>query len=268
MAMLLVVVLDGCAPVMNATLREMERSRQALRTDVAPLDAVELEVFLIERPQGDPLTGNVLWQDLDQISSVDAATRERLRTNGLRFGIAGSAVPYALGGLTSTPHDQGAGDRTMRQVYTAPSGAAHEFACGTLPSPVIIRHSTPTGVRPQEYRTAKGLFRCRVARSQSGWVELDVVPEIHHGESKLRPEATDAQWTYVGGQNVEALYGERFQVGLNVGESLVLGPVGEQPDSLGDRLFRTDERGVRLEKLIVIRVRSTDQLRPNSQPGG
>ncbi|MFV0446453.1 MAG: hypothetical protein ACK5Q5_23005 [Planctomycetaceae bacterium] len=265
---MLAVVLCGCAPVMNATLREMERSRQTSLAKIAPLDAVELEVFLIERPSGDPMTGNVLWQELDQISSVDPVTRDRLRSNGLRFGIAGTSLPYALSGLTSTPHDQGAGDRTNRQVYTAPSGAAHEFSCGELPSPVIIRHSTPGGMRPQEYLTAKGLFRCRVARSQPGWVELDVVPEIHHGVRKLRPEANDVSWSFVGGQEVEALYGERFRVGLNIGESLVLGPVRDKPETVGDRFFRIDSRGAPLEKLIVIRVRSTEQVAADSARGG
>lgn len=266
-ALLAAVGISGCAPFLNETLRRMDQSQRAKLPDSTPLDSVELEVFLIERPFGDPLAGDVLWNHLDRISSVDAATRERLQANGLRFGIAGSSMPYALSGLTTAPRDAGPGERTSQQVYAAPSGVVHEFTFGPLPSPVIIRQATESGVKEGQYLQAQGLFRCRVERTQSGWVELEVTPEIHHGQHQRRPEANDTAWDWTGRQEVETLYRQRFRIGLNQGESLVLGAVGEQVDSVGARFLRTNENGSQSEKLIVIRVKSIGRVHAVSQAG-
>lgn len=252
--------LSGCTPFVNATLRAMEQSQQKSLAIATPQEAVELEVFFIERPANDPLTGEALWSELDQIGSVDAATRDRLKANGLRFGIAGRSLPYALQALTRQTRDDGPGRRTTRQQYQTPSGVTHEFPCGEMPNPAVVRLSGENGLQALEFIDGRGVIRCRAERTQAGWATLEVQPEIHHGDLKMRAAATDQSWSWSGGQSVHALYGQRFTVTLNEGESLVLGAVGEQADSAGARMFRAGEAAEPLNRLLVIRLKSLGQV--------
>ena len=253
-------LISGCAPLLNGTLRQMAEARKPVLPAPEPMQSVEVEVFFIERPPGDPLMGGVLWDELDQISSVDAATRERLRSNGLRFGVAGSSWPYALHGLTDNPPEPEPGTLTTRQNYQMPSGVTHDFTCGPLPDPVIVRLQDNGQLQERLYHAAQGMIRCRIAHSQAGWASLEVLPEVHFGQERMRPAATDEKWDWTGRQEVERFYGQRFEVDLNAGEAIVLGPAGDQPDSLGNRLFRVSPNGKPTEKLLVIRLRSLGQV--------
>ncbi|MCA9052652.1 MAG: hypothetical protein KDA75_02390 [Planctomycetaceae bacterium] len=262
MVCLLAGLQAGCAPLLifNPTLRQMAEARRNPLPTAAPQDAIELEVFFIERPGDDPRLGESMWTHLDQIGSVDAATRQRLTENGLRFGLAGQSLPYGLQALLSDIVDQGPGRRTQRQVYQTPSGVTHQFPSGDLPNPVVIRLHTDDGIREREYLHSRGVIRCRATRTQAGWAELEVLPEIHHGQMKMRPIATEQNWNWSGRQEIEPHYSQRFRVTLNQGDLLVLSAVGEQVDSLGNRMFRTGESGEPIERLLVIRVRSLNQV--------
>lgn len=256
-AWLLAMLGPGCVPFWNVTLREMAEARKSALPTPDPLDAVAVEVFFIERPPGDPLMGDVLWRELDQISSVDAATRERLRTNGLRFGVAGTAWPFALQGLTEGTD---AGHITSRQTYQMPSGVTHDFTCGELPDPVFVRLHDGGETQDRSYPAARGMIRCKIDRAQAGWASLEVLPEIHFGREQMRPAADNEKWDWTGRQEVESFYGQRFRVALNAGEAIVLGPVGDRDDSLGSRLFQVSPNGKPTEKLLVIRIRSMGQV--------
>ena len=262
MVLLTTVLIAGCAPlfVLNPTLRQMREARRSPLSTPIPQEAIELEVFFIERPDDDPRLGDVMWDHLDQIGSVDASTRRRLRDNGIRFGLAGRSLPYGLQSLLSDADDAGQGRRTQRQVYQTPSGITHHFPSGDLPSPVIVRMHTDEGPRFREYHNARGAFRCRATQTQNGWAELELLPEVHHGLNKMRPVATSEKWTWSGRQEVEPHYLQRFRVSLNEGDLLVLGASGDDPDSLGNRMFRTGEAGEPLERLLVVRLRSLHQV--------
>lgn len=253
---------SGCAPWLNPTLRAIEQQRLASLPTAAPQQAVELEVFFIERPVDDPLTGNALWNQLDQIGSVDATSRERLQANGLRFGIAGRTFPSALQTLTDRVFDDGPGHRTTRQQYQTPSGVTHQFPCGDLPDPAVIGLMTDEGREELQFSRARGVFRCRVETTQEGWARLEVLPEIHHGELKMRHTATDKDWDWSGRQAVHPLYPQRFSVILNEGETLILGPVGDRPDSIGSRMFRGNEAAEPMSRLLAIRLKSLGQVQP------
>lgn len=263
LAIVLTIALwEGCAMFPNLALSRMSELQPHSPPPVGPQDAVQLELFFIERPPDDPLVGDPLWTELDQIGNVAPETRARLTSNGLRFGLAGANLPYALRALITAGADGGAGRRTLRQEYQMPSGISHLFPCGRLPDPATVEINTDGTLRERQYHTARGVLRCRVERSQPGWATVEVLPEIHHGQLRMRPQATDEEWDWGGGQEVDSLYGLRFSVELNEGESLVLGAVGENPRSVGHHFFRVPEQHEPVEKLLVIRLSRIDQVRP------
>lgn len=260
-----IVCWGGCAMFPHLALSTMSELQRPLSPPVAVQDAVQLELFFIERPPDDPLVGAPLWQDLDQIGNVAPETRARLASNGLRFGLAGANLPYALRALITAKPDDGAGRRTLRQEYQMPSGISHLFPCGRMPDPATIEIDSQGVRKEREYHTARGVLRCRVERSQPGWATVEVLPEIHHGQLRMRPQATAEDWDWGGGQEVDSLYGLRFSVELNEGESLVLGAAGENPRSVGRHFFRISERNEPVEKLLVIRLSRIEQVRPVMQ---
>lgn len=256
-------LLTGCAIFPNITLSTLpELKPHAAAHPVAPQEAIQLEIFFVERPPDDPLLGDALWRELDQIANLAPDVRSRLRQNGLRFGLAGTQPPYALSALMNSPADAGQGRRTLRQEYQMPSGVSHLFPCGQLPNPVAVTIDNDGSLRERSYSNARGVVRCRVERSQPGWARIEVLPEIHHGQFRMRPHATDEDWDWGGGQEVDSLYGQRFTVELNEGESLVLGAIGEQAQSIGSRLFRTSPQGTPIDKLLVIRLSRIDHVQP------
>ena len=55
---------------------------------------------------------------------------------------------------------------------------------------------------------------------------------------------------------------DRFDVELNIGELMVVGPLGEEKDSIGGRYFRSGEPPVESERVLVIRVADIEKIEP------
>jgi hypothetical protein len=89
---------------------------------------------------------------------------------------------------------------------------------------------------------------------QDGWVRVEFVPEIHHGDLQLRPTPTDdAGWAYRSTQNIAQCYPQKFAVTLNVGESAVITAAGGE-ETLGNQIFRRDQNGEQRQRLLIIRL--------------
>ncbi len=261
--LILGTAVSGCALFPEATLRSMDAlSSQQAGHNAAAKDAIALEVFFIERPQGDPLIGTALWSELDQIGTVSPDVREDLRRNGIRFGLSGVTAPYALRALMNSKQDDGPGHRTLRQEYQSPSGVTHQYPLGRLPQTISMAIEQNGSRRLCDYEHAQGMLKVRVERTQAGWARVEVLPEVHHGQMRMRPIPTEQKWDWTGGQEVDSLYGQRLTVELNQGELLVLGGLSDAVDSVGGRLFRTGENGEPVEKLLVLRLASMHQVQP------
>lgn len=258
--------LSGCAlitlPVAFSIDFDGSSPESSARKSLPVVDqtGVSLELYFVERPPHDLLMQEALWQELDQIATVPAETREQLRANGLRFAIVPANPPYALRALMETTSAETPGSRTLRREYQMPSGVAHQFPCQVLHDTTPVRLVTPDGIETREYQDGRCIFRCQVQKTQAGWARVEIVPEIHHGQNRMRPVANDQDWDFTGGQLVDALYGQRFAVELNEGESIVLGGLRNDPQSVGARFFHTGDAGRPTEKLLVIRLKSMDRV--------
>lgn len=229
-------------------------------------EAIDLELYIIERPVGDPLIDSGFWFELDQINSVPSDTRDRLQVNGLRFGIAGSPTPPAL--LTLLKEGQGGspGSRTLKQQYRVPTGVSHEFPCNPFPSPCQISLVEGEEVQRKELSDGRGIIRCRVERSQNGWAKIELLPEIRHGDSRMRPKPGDNSWELAGGQESIPIYSNRFTIDLNESEMIVIGSIGDKGDSLGGRFFRNDADGNPIERLLVLKFGGLSKVNGVTQP--
>jgi hypothetical protein len=112
------------------------------------------------------------------------------------------------------------------------------------------------------YDNARCVFRVKVERMQDGWAKLEFVPEIHHGEMKVRFVPDEYNLTTRSSQQVDPHFSERFNVELNLGEMLVLGAEGNEPRSLGHHFFRGGQTDNQLQRLLIIRLADMQRVEP------
>ncbi len=228
---------------------------------VSARDGIDLEVYFIERSAQDPLIGESLWRGIDQINGTDALDRVRLNLEGIRFGIAGSNPPDAIRALTAEDANRSARNPTRVQSLTLISGQETELEAGAHDGPLTLRINGTQGGIIREYGAVRCILRLKAESLDEGWVRLSVEPEIHHGAMQIRTVATDHDWKYQESQQIDPLYEQRFSTELNVGELLVIGSLGDAPESVGQRFFRSGGE-MPTERVIVIRVAGMQRVEP------
>jgi hypothetical protein len=236
-------------------------------------DALELEILFVERPVGDRLMGEALWNDVDQmLPEVDPLVQRDLERNGFRIGIVGSHPPAALQSLLQLNSDwktSGAVDEQAplsgNRLFIR-SGMTSEVQVSPVYPDCEITHFASYQSRRGEtktYHQARCLLRVSATRTQEGWAKLDFLPEIQHGDERPRPTAGANEWEMIASQQSERLHSQAFSVMLNVGEmALVTGRDDE--GTLGQRFFMGPAEQDGVQRMLIIRlahVGNKDQAR-------
>lgn len=257
--------LSGCAPLGEEVAAAPKKN--PLKQLSPSVDAMQLDVIFVERPVGDPLLGRQLWSQLDQVSTLQAATVASLERNGFRFGVAPTDPPRALQavlGMTGemVPRDESESYRSSWRRYARRSG--EELSIDVWSDYPQCKISFDRNGEPESttYNNARCVFRVIVERVQDGWAKLVFTPEVHHGEMRLRRIPDDFNWTTTSSQLVDPQYDQRFEVELNLGEMVVLGAAGEQQVSLGHHFFRGGDTDSKVQRLLVIRLADMQRVDP------
>jgi hypothetical protein len=229
---------------------------------VPPKDAIQLEVFPIERAAGDPLMGETLWRQLDEMGAVSSQeTRGRLRSAGLRVGSAGSNPPQTLRAAATA--ERTGGESSGRPVQV-PLLAGQETVLETvkIEEEFVLRSSGVGGEVSRSYAGARCVLRVTGERIQEGWVRLSFQPEVHYGPAHIKRTAGDGAWKLQEGQKIDRFFEQRFEVELHVGELVVIGAGDAPEDSIGARFFRTGTPPSATERVLVVRVDDLQQIEP------
>lgn len=220
-------------------------------------NAIQLEVVFAERPAGDPLLGETLWNEVDQVSSLKAETRAALAEDGFRIGHCGSEPPRALEEMLGLHAEEAGGDRKKnlvgRRIVLA-SGAATELQIGDPIPECSVDVPGADGVETKTFQNARFLFRLTVERDQEGWARLEFLPEIHHGSFRLRRVAGENGWELRTAQDVFPLYALRFSMLLNVGEMAILSAEDGGPQSLSRHFFFGTGNSAGVQRVLVVRL--------------
>jgi hypothetical protein len=253
--------LEGC--MILKIDHKQSASKPVLPPLVAPKDALTLEVYYIERGAGDALIGESLWRQLDEVGAVKSQeVRSRLRSAGLRVGLAGTNPPQALRAAAVEQRSASERGPGAMQKVSLLAGQETTIEAAIIDQSFQLRTHGAAGERVTPYDEARCILRISGERQQDGWVRLHVHPELHHGATTFRSSAQDGDWKLKQGQKIDQLYEQRFDVELNLGEMVVVGPLGEESDSIGARFFRTGEPPAASERVLVIRVADVQQIEP------
>lgn len=262
-------LIDGLADLPPSVMRVNKIPRLQ-----PPPDAIALDIIFVERPEGDRLLGTDLWPQVDEVSSLDLATRNRLRENGFRVGVVGSRPPVALQTLLGLRTDFAAEPDAEkqklligRQIMLRSGGETEIQATHILEQCRVKLRGEPDSPT-RDYTLARGLFRVRVDRQAEGWTRLEFTPQIHHGQHQLRHVAGDQTWMLNAAQESDTYHHERFAVNLSVGEMAVVSTQPAPQEAAGTctlgRMFfvgspadPTGQPGI--QRLLVIRVSNMPQ---------
>lgn len=242
------------SPDRHTLLKPLGEAPQALR----------LEYFVVERPTGDPLLGDQLWDEMTEMI-LDPKVRQSLNSQGLRVGVTTNSPPEALQKLLGeaeeitdarTP-EQARRRQGMLQVL--PSGGSFTaWTSDEFPSRVVA--FTAAGAETAKaFEQARGIVRVTAKTEQEGWAKLEFLPEIHHGATGMRHAATEGAWQFTSGQEVQKLFDQKFELTMNEGDTAVLTALGDEPDRVGSLFFRTEAAGAPVQRLLIVRLVGTGE---------
>lgn len=253
-------LLGGCALFPSGDpVKSIERHRPSLPPIQTSRDAVQLEVFLVDRPADDPLLGQTLWREVDQIAAIPAETRDTLHQNGFLIGHSGSSPPQAIQTVLGLVSDAAASENANGKPLVGlrkclPPGIETEVQASNPIARCRINIADGTGSKPSDFENARCVFRLKSARLRDGWIKIEFQPEIHHGELRARHTPTDEGWTYQSRQKVDVRQAQQFSLTMNVGEIAIITAAPDHPESMGDLFFRRDDNGGMKQRLLIVRV--------------
>lgn len=239
-------------------------SRPVLPPIQAAPEAIQLEVFFLERPAEDHLLTSGIWKEVDQLGAVPPETREILRENGFRVGNVSSNPPPAvqklLGMAAEIPADTSENAKPImgRHQFLSP-GIETEIPTGIVREEFEFQLHEPANNKSITYENVRCVLRMKANRLQEGWVRIDFQPEIHHGEQQPRRSATAEEWTLRMSQKIDARYAQKFSLKMNVGELAIITATSENEGTLGNGFFCHEDAGLKKQRVLIVRVVDSGQ---------
>ena len=240
-------------------------------TQMAPGSAV-LEVFSIRLPPGEPDLNGRVWEEVDE-QHFPIEVRRKLEKNGFRAGILAGQIPPSLARLLDLK-DKPSASGEVQQVKIADlvtparvssqhlqtrAGQRYEIAASGVIEKMPILVSEAGEIRGLTYEQAQGIFALHVAPQPDGRVQLELVPEIHHGQNRQHWVGDQSIFRLETGRPKRAFEELKLAAVMGPGAMLLLGSQPNRPGSLGHYFFlEGNGRDDRLDqKLILVRLCQT-----------
>ena len=269
------MLVAGCSPVGTSTA-SLFTAHKLPHITAAP-DSVNLDIAFVERPLGDRLLGEELWNGIDQTAALDLETRSALSAHGFRLGVTGASPPLALQtllGLSADFADAPQFEKEKKLVghqTVLRNGWSTEVQLGPrweLCSVPVHR----TGGQETIDRTLESVrcvYKVTAKRVQDGWVRLEFLPQVHHGVAGPVIRPGENQFEMRHSQRIEEYPHLQFNLTLALGEMAVLTANEPRPGTLARLFYLGPEEEPKTQRLLVIRLanmgRVDDPYRPEDE---
>jgi hypothetical protein len=272
---------SGCAlynPAVNPA------TGQILQPTQMPPGSVAIEVFSICIPPDNPDLATHVWDEVDE-QDFPVEARRQLEKNGFRVGILAGQIPPVLSKLLDLKGQAAAGG-TVQHVNVADlatpprvtsehmqtnAGKRYEIKASSVIGKMPILANDAGEIHGVTYDEAQGMFDLHVTPQPDGRVELELIPEIHHGQTQQHWVGDQSIFRLETGRAKRAFDELKLTATLGPGAMLLLGSQPNREGSLGHYFFlESNGRDDRFDqKLILIRICQTqhnDLVSPGPLP--
>lgn len=233
-------------------------------------DSVALDIFFVRFPACNAEDAVALWADVDEMH-LPAEVRQRLAQNGFRVGLVGGQVPISLSRLLELKDKPAPGSRSLetqladleheprvvRRHMEIRAGVRTEVIASDVQEEMPVLRCCLAGVEGETFHSAQAVFALTVSNERDGRVRVRLIPEIHHGESKLRYVSTQGAIRIQSGRAKRAFDDLSMEAVLAPGHILVISTLKERPGTIGHRFFAENADGRVEYKLLVLRLAQT-----------
>jgi len=238
--------------------------RSPLQQATATADAVTLEVLFARFPMGQADMNGTLWNDIDE-QHLDTDLRRRLAANGIRAGLIGTNIPEPIARLLNYTGERVPEEQIeqvsldkepiirRRLIQVRDGGQSEILTTGQLKElPLLVREGNSLGGKT--FRDAQGMFILHSHKLADGGMQLDLTPEIRHGNSRQTWNGNDGIFRLEMSREKEAYNNLRTTAVLTPGQMLVISCLPDRPGSLGYRFFTDETTGSLQQKVLLVRV--------------
>jgi hypothetical protein len=272
---------SGCAlfnPVVSPTTGKI------LQPTLMPPGTVALEVFSIGIPPDNPNLAEQIWKEVDE-QDFPVDVRRQLEKNGFRAGTLAGQIPPALSQLLDLKGQPIAGGDVQRvniadlatparvttQHIQTHAGQRYEIAASSILDRMPILANEGGEIHGLTYEQAQGIFAMHVTPQPDGRVEIELIPEVHHGQAKQHYVGDQSIFRIETGRPKRAFDELKLTATLGPGAMLLLGSQTARQGSLGHYFFlENNGRDDRFDqKLVLIRLSQTqhnDLVSPGPLP--
>lgn len=205
------------------------------------------------------------WQLVDE-QALPLETRRRLEQNGLRAGVIHGrptpALQAALDAHSARQHDLGdAPDSTAPtgiQRIQNRAGKRGKILVSEQRDQLVVLLPEQGRLRGRTYADAQCVISVRSFPQGDGQVELDLLPEIEHGQARQRwlGESTEGSFRIDSSRERVPLNQIRLTPRLDPGQMVVIGPITPLK-GLGRQFFGATNNDSPEVRVLVIRVAQT-----------
>lgn len=206
-----------------------------------PLDGprrVGLKIATLSTDLKNPAIDEAIWRTTDE-QVISQELRDSLRNNGLRVGLLRSALPAEVEELLE--HGGPSGQRVEPLALNQPVNEPTKIAMGEKSAEVSMLLDISGKIQGKTYKDVAGYLRLTTSMDDQKGVVLKVMPELHHGDPKLRlasvGEAVNpfepAQMSMKTLQEEELFRDLAASVRLEQGQCLVIGLDSARQGGLG-----------------------------------
>jgi hypothetical protein len=244
-------------------------------------DTSVLEMTFVHLYDAAEMTDGDIWQEVDE-QHLPADLRRRLASNGFRCGVVGMQLPPLLrrnldkripttDARTTGGTVVGAGnidETSVRRRLQSRAGQRSEIQASSVHDRLTVLVLDEDRITGAPYRRAQCIFALKTRPEPGGRIQLDIVPEIHHGDAKQNWIGRDGMFQGYAQREREVLEQLRIVAHLAPGETLLLGCT-DPVKGLGKQCFTDadgDDPGLR--RLLLIRLEQTqhDELFDSMNP--
>lgn len=240
------------------------RKPDAELADNAPIrHVVRLQTATITSRPSEARLRSLIWEELDESGPLPPEDRIRLNQSGIRVGVSGGTLPWALNGLLPQPTggSSGAGNAPGTGLVIL-EGNQSRIELPIKDEQIVIPPGQLAGLnKGGELGDAGCGFRVEPLEYADSWVVLKIVPELRYGAMTSRYSFNDDGGQVEKRQKLHPLYEQQFEVKLHVGESIVIGYHDNEGWTVGQMLMQTEQLTTVFENLVVLQLTGVESVK-------